>query len=137
MRGRTPSGPDYVDHLPGSDLARERARVVLETLGGQRRVQEACELLQISEPRFWQLREEMLTAAVASMEPGQAGRPAQTVTPEQAEIARLKQQLADIEVELKTAQARTEIAVILPNVLKPKPAEQTDADKKKPPRSSC
>jgi transposase-like protein len=136
MRGRLPSGPDYVNHLPGSDLARERARVVLETLSGQRRVQEACELLQISEPRFWQLRDEMLTAAVASMEPGQAGRPSQTVTPEQAEIAQLKQQLADKQVELKAAQARAEIAMILPNLLKPKAPDPAEAGKKKPPRSS-
>jgi len=49
MRGRRPSGPEMVDQLPGSDLARERVKVVLQTMAGELRVQEACEVLHLSE----------------------------------------------------------------------------------------
>src|SRR5262249_6175364 len=42
MRGRFPAGPSYVDKLEGSAAAKERLKVVLETLAGQCRVQEAC-----------------------------------------------------------------------------------------------
>ena len=119
MRGRRPSGPAYVEQVPGSELARKRARGVLETLTGQRRVLEVCAQLNISEPRFQQLRVEALTAAVASMEPGHAGRPRHTVAPEQAEIALLKQQLANMGMALKAAEARAEIALVLPKAVQP------------------
>lgn len=32
MRGRHPSGPEFVDKLPGDATAKDRLRVVLETL---------------------------------------------------------------------------------------------------------
>jgi hypothetical protein len=119
MRGRRPSGPAYVERVSGSELAKQRARVVLETMTGQCRVLEACARLNISEPRLQQLRETLVTAAVASQEPGHAGRPRHTVAPEQAEIALLKQQLADMEMALKAAQARAEIALVLPGAVQP------------------
>jgi hypothetical protein len=130
MRGRRPSGPAYVEQMPGSELAKQRARGVLETLTGQRRVLDVCEQLNISEPRFQQLRVEALTAAVASMEPGHAGRPRRTVTPEQAEITALKQQVANMEVALKAAEARAEIALILPKAVQP-PARPDQAEPEK------
>jgi hypothetical protein len=133
MRGRRPSGPAYVEQVPGSELAKQRARAVLETMSGDCRMAEACERLDISEPRLYQLRIEMLTAAVAGLEPGHAGRPRQTLSPEQARIAELEQLLADKEVELKAAQARAEIAAVLPNVVRkpqPSPADQPEPQKK-------
>ena len=76
MRGRKPVGPEYAEKLSGSDIAKLRAKVILETIAGTCRVQEACERLNISEQRFHQLREEMMAAAVQALEPGHAGRPA-------------------------------------------------------------
>jgi hypothetical protein len=54
MRGRYPSGPEYVDvqHLHGSAQAKERLRVILETMMGQWRVAEACDRLGICERSF-------------------------------------------------------------------------------------
>ena len=130
MRGRRPSGPNYVEQLPGSELARERAKVVLETLAGGCRVLEACRRLDISEPRFQQLRTQLVAAAVASMEPGRAGRPAHTLSPEQEEIAALKRQLADLEVELRAARAREEIALVLPKVVHDPVTHDNDPEKK-------
>jgi hypothetical protein len=45
MRGHRPAGPEYVEHLAGSGQARERLKVVLETLAGTCRVQEASRRL--------------------------------------------------------------------------------------------
>jgi hypothetical protein len=89
--------------------------------------------LQLSDPRFRQLRAAALTGAIAALEPGHAGRPRHTLTPEERDISRLNEELARMEVELKAAQARAEIAVILPNVVhKPdaSAAEPPDPEKK-------
>ncbi len=126
MRGRRPFGPTCVEHVPGSNLAKERARGVFETLSGQRRVTDVCAELQIGDLRFRQLRETLVTAAVASLEPGQPGRPRRTLSPEQVKIAQLEQQLADKELELKAAQARAEIALVLPRAVQtPEPEKKT------------
>ncbi len=125
MRGRRPSGPEYVEHLAGSEQAKERLKVVLETLAGTCRVQEACRRLGISEPRFHQIRQEMLEAALARLEPQPAGRKPMVVTPEQQRLAALAQQLAAKDVELRAAQARAEIALTLPRV-----AAETEPEKK-------
>jgi hypothetical protein len=127
MRGRKPAGPAYVDQLQGSPQAKDRAKVVLETMDGTRRVREACARLKISEPRFHQLRAVMLQAAVQALEPGTAGRPAQAATPEQEQIADLKEQLAFVEAALKGAQVREEIALGLPRAAQ---ADQTTAEPK-------
>jgi len=124
MRGRRPTGPEYVRHLTGSALAKERFRVILETLAGRLRVQDACRLLAISEPRFHQLRTLALEAGLASLEPRPAGRPAQTVTADQEQVRQLQGQLADLEVHLHAAQVRTEVALALPQVVQPTPAPQ-------------
>ena len=131
MRGRRPQGPEYADKLEGSEVAKLRAKVILETLAGTLRVQEACERLGVSEQRFHQLREEMMAAAVKALEPGHAGRPAQTPTPAEAQVAVLEQKLADQEVELRAAKARAEIAVVMPQV-KHEPSEPQGPEKKTP-----
>lgn len=118
MRGRLPSGPEFVEQLPGSEAAKERARVVLETIAGTLRVREACQRLGISEPRFDQLRIQMLQAGVERLEARSAGRPAQTSTPEEQRIRELEAKLADAELKLKIAQAREEIALTLPNAVR-------------------
>jgi hypothetical protein len=97
-------------------------KVILETMAGRLRLQEACELLNISEQRFHQLREEMMAAAVKALEPGHAGRPAHTPTVAEEQIADLQAQLADQEVELRAAKARAEIAVIMPDIQHPAPS---------------
>jgi hypothetical protein len=137
MRGRRPTGPEYVDHLEGSDQAKLRLRVILETIAGTRRVQEACAKLNVCEQRFHQLRETTLTAALAGLEPGKPGRRARTLTPAEQEVQALEEQLAANELELRTALARVEIALAVPRVLheppasKAAPSEHTEAPEKK------
>jgi transposase len=117
MRGRKPAGPEYVEHLAGSELAKERLKVVLETLAGTCRVQEACQRLGISEQRFHQLRQRMLEAALERLEPQPAGRKPAPLAPEQAQLAALADALAAKDVELRAAQARAEIALTLPRLV--------------------
>ena len=139
MRGRRPQGPEYAAKLQGSETAKLRAKVILETIAGTCRVLEACDRLGVSEQRFHQLREEMMTAAVKALEPGHAGRPAHTPTPAEEQVVTLEQQLAAKEVELRTAKARTEIAVIMPEVQHPsamskEPGAEGEPEKKTPQR---
>ena len=137
MRGRTPAGPEYVDCVPGSELAKERAKVVLETISGHCRVSEACERLDVCEQRFHQLRYQFTEAAVSSLEPRSAGRPAQPPNPLEEELRRLREQLAATERELRVALARAEIALVLPRVTSlappPQPPEKKTRRRGRPP----
>jgi len=111
MRGRRPGGPEWVAGLDGSEQARERLRVVLEVVAGQCRVFEACERLGVSEQRFYQLREEALQGAVAALEARPAGRPRRTAV--EAAVDALQTQLQQRELEVRLAQTREEVALIL------------------------
>jgi hypothetical protein len=119
MRGRFPSGPEYVEHLQGSAQAKERLRVILETLMGKWRVAEACDRLGICEQRFQQLRAELLQAALERLELRPAGRPRRPAEPEQT--AALRQQLQEMQRELQVAQVREEVALALPRAQKKAP----------------
>jgi len=130
MRGRYPSGPEYVEQLEGSAQAKHRLRVVLETMTGKYRVQEACQLLDICEQRFHQLRAELLQAALEQLEAKPPGRPRSQPVPVEAEAVR--DRLADMELELRVAQVREEIALALPHVAVQSAREQAGAQKKRP-----
>jgi len=114
MRGRIPAGPEYVEQLAGSEQAKRRLRLVLETMTGARRVGDVCSELGICEQRFRQLRGELLQAALARLEGLPAGRPRQ---PEESEeVAALRRQCEHLQRELQVAQVRAEIALALPRV---------------------
>jgi hypothetical protein len=125
MRGRTPSGPEVIEQLPGSAKAKERLRAILETMLGGLRVQHACDRLGISEQRFRQLREVLLQAGLASLEDRLAGRPRRPA--ESEETAALRQRLAELERELQVAQVREEIVLALPQVRQAPPPQTAPA----------
>jgi hypothetical protein len=128
MRGRHPSGPEYVAHLDGSVQAKQRLRVVLETIAGNYRVQEACQLLGICEQRFDQLRQQALQAALAELEAKPTGRPRHLGAPD--DTVGLRQQVTDLEAELRAAQVREEIALILPRAARQTPQAGKKTTKK-------
>src|SRR5687767_2741490 len=101
MRGRRPSGTEVVDRLEGSSTAKERFKAVFDTMAGQCRVEEACRRLGISEQRFRQLREEIVSAALAGAEPGKPGRRPKIVTPAEEQNRALQEQLAAKDIELR------------------------------------
>jgi hypothetical protein len=114
MRGRTPSGPESVDQLPGSDKAKQRVQVILQTMTGAVRVQDACAQLDVCEQRIRQLRTTMLLAAIDSVEDKPPGRPVQAQEP--GEVTTLRAQVAELERQLQAARLSAEIAVALPHV---------------------
>ena len=131
MRGRFPSGPEIVEHLEGSRKAKDRLRVILETMTGQVRVSEACDRLEICEQRLRQLRVGFLQAALGSLEDQPAGRPRRPEEPE--ETAALRQEVEALRRELLAAQVREEIALALPHVqLSPPASTEGPAPQKKP-----
>ena len=132
MRGRLPSGPDYVEKLSGSYEARRRLQVILQTLAGNCRVQEGCDLLGIGMARFHQLRVEALQAAVDHLELRPAGRPPSP--PEDPRIAVMEAEIEQLRLELEAARTREEIALVLPGLASAPQAAAEDAAGKKPSR---
>ena len=124
MRGRIPAGPEYVEHLEGSPKAKQRLRIILETMAGKWRVSEACARLGICEQRFRQLREELLQAALYRAEDRPVGRPCRPAEP--PETVELRGQLEALERALQVAQVREEIALALPRVQEPPAAPALD-----------
>jgi hypothetical protein len=116
MRGRYPSGPEFVDKLKGTLEAKKRVKVTLETLNGTCRVQEACRKLDIKEARFDQVRIDILQAALNAAERRPAGRPARETSPAEEENQQLRERIAQLEAELDAAMIRAELAVTLPQV---------------------
>jgi hypothetical protein len=127
MRGRYPSGPEFVARLEGSGQAKQRLQVLLETLACTCRTGEACARLGISEQRFDQIRIEALQAALRGLEPGVTGRPARSPHPAELEVERLKERIAELEAEREAALIRAELAVTLP--------QAGEVEAKKAPRS--
>jgi hypothetical protein len=114
MRGRRPVGPELAERVAGSDEARRRAKVVLQTMAGQLRVQEACAVLGISEQRFEMIRDEAIAGAVASLEPKPLGRPPRAIElADAAESERLRERVAALEAELTAARVRLDLAEAL------------------------
>jgi len=131
MRGRYPSGPEYVEQLPGSAEAKRRLQVVLQTMSGAYRVQEACTLLGISRQRFEQLRTKVLRAALTELEPKPGGRPPAEPSVGAA-VTALETKLAETERELRAARLREQIALVLPRAAQPlaDPGQPDGAEKK-------
>jgi len=130
-RGRPPRGPKLVENLGGDVEAKRRLEVVLETLSGDRSVEDACAELGITETHFHRIRHRALAGALSALEPGTPGRP-RTVPDEAAErIAELEDELADTKIDLRAAQIREEIAVLMPHLLQPKRPSKRPRKKKR------
>jgi len=119
-RGRPPKGAGLVDGLESSALAKERLKIILQTIAGELSVVDACARLSVSEARFHELRAEALQAAAAQLEPKPAGRPAAIISREAQEAAALKAQIQELKIDLRAAQIREELALVMPHVLKPR-----------------
>jgi hypothetical protein len=134
MRGRKPSGPAAVERLPASPQAKERLRVILETLTGTCRISQACARLQVSEQRFDQLRTQVLQAALDCLEPRPLGRPRRPAVP--AAVADLETRLEAVQTELAATQVREEIALLLPAVQLHRAGPEKKAQRRRSPKSA-
>lgn len=114
MAGRKPVGPALADRVAASEQARTRLRVLLETITGEKTMDEACEALSIHKTHLFNLRARVLEAGAAILEPQPMGRPPQAASPEAARIAELEEQINTLKVELEAARLRVELAQALP-----------------------
>ena len=110
---RPPTGSRQVQRLEGDAQAKERLRIVLETIAGQRSVVEACQRLGVGKTRFHALQ-----AALDGMEPGMSGRPRAQDEQETARVRQLQDEVDALKLDLQAALVRTELALTLPNVLR-------------------
>ena len=115
---RTSCSESLIEKIEASEVARERARIILLTLTGQWQVKHAMERLGISRSRFQALRRQMLEGLLGALEPGQRGRPrkaepqhAAQVTALQGELRGLRHALRVTETELALAQGKARDAV--------------------------
>lgn len=111
---RGPGGPELVDKLEGTDEAKTRLRVVLETMRGGRTVAEACKLLGIGPTRFEELRQQALEAALAALQAKPLGRPTVQPIVESGDVVRLRAENERLKQEIVIAHVREELAIGLP-----------------------
>ena len=132
MAGRKPTGPPLVQHLDGSEQAKDRLEVILDTVAGKTNIAKACELLDVKAARFFQLRTEVLQAALARLEPRPAGRPPRQLSAEELRIAELERELQDARLQQKATEARLTIAQIMPQLTTEAPKKTTPPPPKRP-----
>jgi transposase-like protein len=108
-----------VEDLEGSDEAKKRMKVILETLAGQRTIMDACMALGIGKSAFHELRKRVLQAALSDVEPRPSGRPPAPEPPEASEVDRLKTENDELRTRLEVAHVREEILLAMPEVFEP------------------
>jgi transposase-like protein len=116
--GRPPKGSKHVERLDGADAEKHRLRIVLETLSGERSVEQACEELGVSASRFHEIRREALQAALDGLTPTPSGRPKRSdPSADEERLRALQRENRELKLELQAAYTRTEIALAMPHVL--------------------
>ena len=120
--GRRPAGVEHVERLSGDAEAKRRLRVILETVSGERSIEDACAELGVSPSRFHELRREALESALRGLEPGVSGRPKRVsdIDSSSERLAELERENRELEIELQASYVRTEIALAMPQLLTPK-----------------
>ena len=118
-RGRKPTGTNLLEHLEGSERAKARLKAILETLSGQRSIPEVCQELGIQESMFHRVRSEVLQTALDRLEPRPLGRPPLPVSPQDVRSVELEAENRHLQLELKAAEVRRELAEKLPRLAKP------------------
>jgi len=116
--GRKPQGVALVEPLDGSEHAKRRMTLFLETLAGQRSVVAACAELNLCESRFYSQRAAWLQESLGLLEPRSPGRPCKdepSLAPEEAQSLRAR--VLELEAQLAAAQVQAELASVFPHVI--------------------
>lgn len=114
--GRPPLRTALVEGVTCSNHAKERLRLNLATMSGEVSVVDACATLGIGESRFHALRADLLAHAAEFLEPrtpGPAGR-SEADAEAQRRIDELERANAQLARELRSSQAREELALSMP-----------------------
>jgi hypothetical protein len=124
LRGRPPKGAEHALSVEGSDEAKERLALILRTVSGEVTVSQACAQLQVSEAHFHRLRERALQGAAAALESKPVGRPhSEPPSAEATTVTELQEQVRELELQLMASHVREELALVMPQVLRPTPEE--------------
>ena len=116
-RGRPVKGAQLVEDLDGSQAARQRLGIILQTLAGVLNIEEACAVLKINRSRFHVLRRQFLGQAVELLEPRPRGRRSYQPSEPERQLAALQREIVQLKLDLKAAQIREEIALVMPHLL--------------------
>ncbi|MHC4934457.1 MAG: hypothetical protein ACYTGV_19965 [Planctomycetota bacterium] len=98
-----------VDAVPASPGARERTKVILETLAQSCSVQAGCRRLGIARTRFQDLRRCLIQAAVEAVQERAVGRPRKPVR-SLGRSRTLRERIVRLERELAKTRAELDIA---------------------------
>jgi predicted DNA-binding protein (UPF0251 family) len=115
--GRRPMGARLAEHVEGSDLAKSRLEVILQTIREEITIEEACAKLGVEQSRFFAMRSEALQAMASFLEPGRVGRPPKEPSELEQRMAALEKKFAEVAFELEISRVREEIAVTMPHLL--------------------
>ena len=116
-RGRPHEGAELVDKLDDcSEEARQRLKVIFQTLAGDLLVEEACQALGIGRSAFNKLRSQFIDNAVELLEPRTPGRKKKIVSAEQLENQRLRTEIERLTLELQAQRLREEIGILMPHL---------------------
>jgi hypothetical protein len=116
--GRKPQGSGLIAPLAGSDHAKRRMTLFLQTLSGQTTISAACGELKICPSRFFAHRAGWLQEALALLEPRSAGRPPkQSPEIDATEVSQLAEQIRQLETRVVAAEVESLLAAALPHVI--------------------
>ena len=115
-RGRPALGGHLLDSLPAPRAVQRRVRVILATLSRTQTVAEACAALGIGRSRFHVLRQQVLRGALDAVAGRPRGRP-RHVSATTPDVAALQARIRELELTLRTALLRSEIALTMPFLL--------------------
>jgi hypothetical protein len=126
---RLPEGPRIADRIEGPEEAKRRLKVILETISGERTIEDAAREIGVGAARFHELRLEAMRGAVAALEPRAAGRPRSEVDQPDPRVAELEAEIRELTLEVKAAHVREQIALTMPHLLEeayeaPPPAQE-------------
>jgi len=129
--GRRPLGIDLVERMSGPPQAKERLMAVLESLGGDATVAELAKILGVHRTRFYELRDRALEGALSALVEGRRGPRPRVIDLRDAELARLQAENDELRVQLVTARVRTELALVMPQILRDRTVGRPKAQAKR------
>jgi hypothetical protein len=110
-------GEKLLETVSGSEVAKSRVTLMLETMAGKKTVNEACQELGIGEARFHEMRKELLEGLVGLAEPKPIGRPRQETAPSSEYVAKLENENWEMKRRFNVELVRMQLAAVIPEVL--------------------
>lgn len=121
MRGRHAMGPEIAEQVADSPFEAYRLRLILESITGQKRVQDVSAEMGVCSQMFERLRARAMRAAARSLRLGHAGRPRKDESAVDVRIAELEREKAALLAENRALRVRAEVAEGLPRLAGKKP----------------